>query len=60
MSHKGKLLFVVTVDKTALSVSYDSGHKVGYKRHRIEIRGREAGRGSNGYDGNLGCSADGS
>ena len=47
MSHKGKLLFVATVDKTALSVSYDSGHKVGYKRHRIEIRGREAGRGSN-------------
>ena len=40
--------------------SYDSGHKVGHKRHRIVIRGREAGSGSNGYDGNLGCFIDGS
>ena len=40
--------------------SHDSGHKVGYKRHRIVIRGREAGRGSDGYDGSLGWSIDGS
>lgn len=60
MSYKGKYLFVVIVDKIVLSVFYDFGYKVGYKRYRIEIRGREVGRGSNGYDGNLGWFVDGS